>query len=162
MGQLVASRLAGARRRIRICSPVVTSGPILATLTEVLDDGRCEVEVTVDGPQMKEALGQWEADGRAAWKAPLYEQVVASGGLAAKPSTPFQSPPPHNYMHAKVVVADDVVFCGSFNLSRSGEKNAENVVELHDPELAERLSAYVDDVRRRYPPASASVTTPTR
>jgi phosphatidylserine/phosphatidylglycerophosphate/cardiolipin synthase-like enzyme len=57
-------------------------------------------------------------------------------------------------MHAKVVVADDTVFTGSFNLSHSGEKNAENVLELRDAELAGRLSAYVDEVRGRYPPAS--------
>jgi phosphatidylserine/phosphatidylglycerophosphate/cardiolipin synthase-like enzyme len=55
-------------------------------------------------------------------------------------------------MHAKIVVADDVVFTGSFNLSRSGEKNAENVLEIHDPELARHLSAFVDEVRHRYPP----------
>ena len=55
-------------------------------------------------------------------------------------------------MHAKIVVADDVVFSGSFNLSRSGEQNAENVLEIHDPVLAEHLSAYVDEVRRLYPP----------
>ena len=54
-------------------------------------------------------------------------------------------------MHAKVTVADDVVFCGSFNLSRSGERNAEDMLELHDPELAERLAAYIDGVRARYP-----------
>ena len=36
-------------------------------------------------------------------------------------------------MHAKVVVADDVAFVGSFNFSRSGERNAENVLEIHDP-----------------------------
>ena len=35
-------------------------------------------------------------------------------------------------MHAKVTVADDVVFVGSFNLSRSGEQNAENVLEIED------------------------------
>ena len=35
-------------------------------------------------------------------------------------------------MHAKVTVADDVVFLGSFNLSHSGEQNAENVLEIHD------------------------------
>jgi phosphatidylserine/phosphatidylglycerophosphate/cardiolipin synthase-like enzyme len=54
-------------------------------------------------------------------------------------------------MHAKVVVADDTVFVGSFNLSHSGEKNAENVLELADSPLAARLSAYVDEVRQRYP-----------
>jgi phosphatidylserine/phosphatidylglycerophosphate/cardiolipin synthase-like enzyme len=43
------------------------------------------------------------------------------------------------------------VFAGSFNLSRSGEQNAENVLELHDPDLADRLAAFIDDVRVRYP-----------
>jgi phosphatidylserine/phosphatidylglycerophosphate/cardiolipin synthase-like enzyme len=54
-------------------------------------------------------------------------------------------------MHAKLTVADDVVFTGSFNLSRSGEENAENMVEIVDAALADRLAAYVDDVRGRYP-----------
>jgi phosphatidylserine/phosphatidylglycerophosphate/cardiolipin synthase-like enzyme len=54
-------------------------------------------------------------------------------------------------MHAKVTVADDVVFVGSFNLSHSGEENAENVLEIADAELAERLAGFVDDVRGRYP-----------
>ena len=54
-------------------------------------------------------------------------------------------------MHAKIVVADDAVFFGSFNLSRSGERNAENTLEIEDGELAERLAAFVDDIRGRYP-----------
>ena len=53
-------------------------------------------------------------------------------------------------MHAKVTVADDVVFLGSFNLSRSGEMNAENVLEIADAALAERLAAWIDGLRRRY------------
>ena len=56
----------------------------------------------------------------------------------------------HDFMHAKVTVADDWVFAGSFNLSRSGEQNAENVLELHDPALADRWPAYIDEVRDRY------------
>jgi phosphatidylserine/phosphatidylglycerophosphate/cardiolipin synthase-like enzyme len=53
-----------------------------------------------------------------------------------------------------VTVADDRVFVGSFNLSHSGEMNAENVLELEDPQLAERLAAFVDEVRQRFPPVS--------
>jgi phosphatidylserine/phosphatidylglycerophosphate/cardiolipin synthase-like enzyme len=64
-------------------------------------------------------------------------------------------------MHAKVTVADDVVFLGSFNLSHSGEQNAENVLEIHDPALAERLAAFVDGVRSRYPVAHLRGLTPT-
>ena len=74
------------------------------------------------------------------------------GEFSGKPSTPWQPEGSrHDFMHAKLTVADDVVFLGSFNLSRSGERNAENVLELEDAELAERLAAYVDEVRARYP-----------
>ena len=54
-------------------------------------------------------------------------------------------------MHAKVMVADDVSFVGSFNLSRSGELNAENVLEIHDAAIADRLAAFVDEIRALYP-----------
>jgi len=60
----------------------------------------------------------------------------------------------HDFMHAKVVVADDTSFVGSFNLSRSGERNAENVVEIRDASVADRLAAYIDQVRGRYPRAT--------
>jgi len=50
-----------------------------------------------------------------------------------------------------VTVADDVVFVGSFNLSRSGEENAENVLEIVDAAFAERMAGFVDAVRARYP-----------
>jgi len=57
----------------------------------------------------------------------------------------------HDYMHAKVTVADDVVFVGSFNLSHSGEENAENVLEIADPGLAAELASYIDRIRDTYP-----------
>jgi len=57
----------------------------------------------------------------------------------------------HDFMHAKVCICDDTVFVGSFNLSRSGEKNAENVLEIEDAAIADTLAAFVDDVRARYP-----------
>jgi phosphatidylserine/phosphatidylglycerophosphate/cardiolipin synthase-like enzyme len=54
-------------------------------------------------------------------------------------------------MHAKVTVADDTVFVGSYNLSRSGESNAEDVLEIEDAALADRLASFIDELRRRYP-----------
>jgi phosphatidylserine/phosphatidylglycerophosphate/cardiolipin synthase-like enzyme len=44
-----------------------------------------------------------------------------------------------------------VVFVGSFNLSHSGELNAENVLEIADKALADRLAAFIDEIRARYP-----------
>jgi phosphatidylserine/phosphatidylglycerophosphate/cardiolipin synthase-like enzyme len=69
-----------------------------------------------------------------------------------KRSIPYTPESVHNFMHAKVTVADDTTFLGSFNLSRSGETNAENVLEIADAALAERMAAWIDGLRSRYPP----------
>ena len=71
--------------------------------------------------------------------------------FSGKRTTPYAPGSVHDYMHAKVTVCDDVVFVGSFNLSHSGESNAENVLEIKDAALARQLAAFVDEVRARYP-----------
>jgi phosphatidylserine/phosphatidylglycerophosphate/cardiolipin synthase-like enzyme len=71
--------------------------------------------------------------------------------FTGKHSTPWSRGTVHDFMHAKVTVADDVVLLGSFNLSRSGELNAENVLEIADAALADRLAAWIDGLRARYP-----------
>src|SRR5207249_8136630 len=74
LGRLAARLIAQAQHRIRICSPVITSGPVLQALVPVLHDRRCDARVTVDAPQIKEALDHWHHDDRASWKLPLLEQ----------------------------------------------------------------------------------------
>jgi phosphatidylserine/phosphatidylglycerophosphate/cardiolipin synthase-like enzyme len=150
----IAKAIGRAKRRVRICSPVLTAAPILATLAQVLADGKVDVAGALDQTQIEEVQLQWGPTGVRSWKLPLLLQVVGSGRFAGKRSTPWGPGTVHDYMHAKVTVADDVVFVGSFNLSHSGEQNAENVLEIHDPALAERLAGYVDSVRARYPVAS--------
>jgi phosphatidylserine/phosphatidylglycerophosphate/cardiolipin synthase-like enzyme len=145
----------GHAQKVRILSPVITSAPVLGTLAQRIADGRGDVAGCVDATQVAEVIRQWQADGNVSWKLPLLQQVLA-GDFTGKPSVPWQPTGTlHNFMHAKIVVADDSVFVGSFNLSHSGEKNAENVLELTDAELAGRLSAYVDEVRALYPAAGS-------
>jgi phosphatidylserine/phosphatidylglycerophosphate/cardiolipin synthase-like enzyme len=147
----------GHAERVRILSPVITSAPVLGTLAERIADGRSDIAGCVDATQVAEVIRQWQAEGKVSWKLPLLRQVLA-GEFTGKPSVPWQPTGTlHNFMHAKVVVADDTVFVGSFNLSHSGEKNAENVLELTDAGLAQRLSSYADEVRALYPPAAAQV-----
>jgi phosphatidylserine/phosphatidylglycerophosphate/cardiolipin synthase-like enzyme len=148
----IAARIAAARRRVRVASPIVTSGPILGTLAEVAADGKVDLAGVVDATQIHEVLGQWEANGNASWKTPALRFLLQHGGFTGKRSTPYAPGAVHDYMHAKVAVCDDVVFIGSFNLSHAGESNAENVVEITDGLLAERLAAYVDGIRAQYPP----------
>jgi phosphatidylserine/phosphatidylglycerophosphate/cardiolipin synthase-like enzyme len=150
----IAKRLGAATRRIRIASPVLTSGPILGTLVEVVREKRCDVAGVVDDTQVDEVFGQWRTNGVSAWKIPLLHTVLTEAPFAGKQTTPWSPESVHDFMHAKVVVADDVVFVGSFNLSRSGERNAEDVLEIHDAATADRLAAFVDEVRSRYPRAT--------
>ena len=152
----IASRAGDAQRRIRICSPVITSGPVLGTLCEVAADGKVDLAGAVDQTQMQEVLGQWRGQPHAAWKPPALLSLFAHAPFAGKRSTPYGPGTVHDYMHAKVTVADDVVFVGSYNLSHSGEWNAENVLEIEDAALADKLAAYVDGVRARYPQVALS------
>jgi len=151
----VAKAIGRARRRVRIASPVLTAGPILGTLVEVVNERRCEVRGVLDQTQSDDVLRQWRRNGVSAWKIPVLGAILARGTFSTKRSTPWSRDGVQDFMHAKVLVADDVSFVGSFNFSRSGERNAENVLELRDAGLADRLAAYVDELVDRYPEAEA-------
>ena len=156
-GEELSQRIAtaiGRARRVRIASPVITTAPILAMLAHVVSSGRADVAGVVDGTQMQQVFEQWHENGNAAWKLPLIARVLERGEFSGKRSTPYAPESVHDYMHAKVTVCDDVAFVGSFNLSHSGEQNAENVLEIHDAQVADRMAAFVDHVRARYPPAA--------
>ena len=150
----VAKHIAKARERVRIASPVLTSGAILATLVEVVGESRCDVAGVVDDTQVDQVFGQWRTNGVSEWKIPLLRRILEGAPFSGKSSTPWSPDSLHDFMHAKVVVADDTSFVGSFNFSRSGERNAENVLEIRDRAVADRLAAFVDEIRDRYPPAT--------
>jgi phosphatidylserine/phosphatidylglycerophosphate/cardiolipin synthase-like enzyme len=127
---------------------------VLATAAEVAGEGRSDLAGVLDSTQVDDVFRQWRLEGVSAWKIPLLETVLNKAPFSGKNSTPWAPGSLHDFMHAKVTVADDVVFVGSFNLSRSGEKNAENVLEIRDATLADRMAAFVDEIRARYPRAA--------
>ena len=147
----IAKMIRRAKRRVRICSPVITTGPVLGTLAQVIADRSVDLAGCVDATQVREVIHQWRANHNISWKLPLLQQVMA-GPFTGKISTPYGDGTVHDFMHAKITVCDDTTFVGSFNLSRSGEQNAENVLEIEDAALAERLATYVDGVRALYAP----------
>ena len=147
----IAGALGRAQKRIRVCSPVITSGPILGTLAEIAASHSVDLSGVFDETQMEEVLGQWKADDPARWKISAFESLVAHAPFGGKHSTPWGQGTVHDFMHAKATIADDVVFVGSYNLSHAGEQNAENTLEIHDEGLADRLTAFIDGLRERYP-----------
>ena len=146
----IAQRIATARRRVRVCSPVVTSGPVLGALAEAIGRPGLDILGCYDATQMHEVQRQWSQNPQSAWKLHVWETVRAGIRWGAKRSTPYQAGSTHDFMHAKCLVADDTVFTGSYNLSHSGEENAENVLEIEDVGLADRFAAFVEGLARRY------------
>jgi phosphatidylserine/phosphatidylglycerophosphate/cardiolipin synthase-like enzyme len=57
---------------------------------------------------------------------------------------------PHNFMHNKLVLADDTVIMGGFNLSNHAMGNAENVLLIKDTTLAQRYGAYLAALIAKY------------
>ena len=151
----VAKFLGRARRRIRIASPVLTSGPILGTLVEVVNERRCDVAGVIDETQVDEVFHQWATNGVSAWKIPLLQTV-----LTPEHRSPASRRPAGRRSRCTTSCTrrssspTTSTFVGSFNFSRSGERNAENVLEIHDSAIADRLAAFVDEVRGRYPPTT--------
>ena len=77
----VAKQIGKARERVRIASPVLTSGPILATLVEVVNEKRCDVAGVVDDTQVDQVFGQWRTNGVSEWKVPLLQRVIEGAVL---------------------------------------------------------------------------------
>ena len=124
---------------------------MLGTLAAGRGRGPVDVAGCVDATQLAYVHQQWAAMKVSAWKIPLLETIFERAPFSGKNSTPWAPGSLHDFMHAKVTVADDVVFCGSFNLSRSGERNAEDMLEIHDAALAERLADFIDGVAAPLP-----------
>ena len=142
--------IASATKRIRVCSPVITSGPILGTLAEAIEHQAGAILGVYDAMQMDEVQRQWSEQPTTSWKIHAFQCVAASGRFGSKRSTPYSSGSVHDFMHAKILVADDYVYVGSFNLSHSGEMNAENVLQVESKAIADQCAAYIEQVAARY------------
>jgi phosphatidylserine/phosphatidylglycerophosphate/cardiolipin synthase-like enzyme len=144
----VAHHISTARRRLYLCSMLMSSGAILGAIGDALHFGRIrEYGGVYDRTQMDGVIEQWRGT-PTAWKIAAFGQVAQ--GLAGKHSTPYAPNVPHDFMHNKVVVADDTVITGSFNLSHSATENAENVLMIRDRDLAERYVTYIQGLVKRY------------
>ena len=149
--------IGSAESRIRICSPVITSGPILGTVAEVVEQRKIDIGGVYDATQMDEVQRQWSTQSGAAWKVAAFHSIISAVHFGGKRSTPYAKGSIHDFMHAKILVADDYVYVGSFNLSHSGESNAENVIQVQNRAVADMCAAYIDQVSARYGGAPVKV-----
>jgi phosphatidylserine/phosphatidylglycerophosphate/cardiolipin synthase-like enzyme len=146
VGKLVAQ----ARRRVRICSMLLNSTALIAALSDLLRTRQAPVSGIYDRTQMISVLQQWQDVPHNHWKIGAVQDIVDAARLVGKNSTPYSPESRHDFMHNKVLVVDDTIITGSYNFSHSAEQNAENLLMLTNPPLADAYSAYVDHLMQKY------------
>ena len=100
---------------------------------------------------MDQVRRQWTAAHVGADKINTWDKVATH--LVRKNSIPYdrnRPHQPHNFMHNKLVVADDVVVTGSFNLSNHAMGNTENVLLIHDAGIASQYADYIQRLQAKY------------
>ncbi len=148
LGSVSAACIARADRRLRILSPVITSGEVLGRLAEFASRARFDLDGAYDLTQMEEVQRAWESVPHNRWKIEAWKVIAAR--LSGKRSTPWSPSSTHDFMHAKCVAADDEIVAGSYNLSKHGESNAENVLHIVSEHLAGLFRDFADGVAARY------------
>lgn len=123
--------LAHAQTRIAVATFELTSKALCEALVAAHKRG-VKVTVVFDGQR---------------WKKNQHSKIstLQSAGAATL----------HSYersalMHHKLAVIDDVVWTGSMNWTRSGmQRNQENVIRIHDVQLAEKCVAHLKELRKK-------------
>jgi len=146
----IARRVRAAQRRVRICSLLINSGTLIGELLNLLRAGRIAVDGIYDRTQMADVYGQWQEVPSNRWKIPALQEIISRAGLVGKNSTPYSPTGRHDFMHNKVLIIDDTVITGSYNFSRSAQFNAENILFIESPALAETYSHYIDHLKSKY------------
>ena len=142
----IATLIGGATRRLRVASMVTSSQPILTALKNQIDAGR-DFAGVYDLGETANVRSAWEKTGASA-KVALLDAVTVA--MVAKNSIPYSPQNAHNFMHNKIVVADDTTLTGSFNFSRNATRNAENILVIDNPDLANLYAGYIASLVSRY------------
>ncbi len=147
--QHVAQLIASARQRIKIASMLIASHAVLVALQRAIDNRQVsEFGGIYDSTQMEQTIENWKMVPKNAVYIPIFREIATR--LAAKASTPYTPTSKHNFMHIKAIVCDDYVFTGSYNLSHNATMNAENTLTIHDKQIADQYSSYIDQLIRQY------------
>ncbi|MDX6230887.1 MAG: hypothetical protein QOI76_4277 [Frankiales bacterium] len=148
VNKALAARVARARTRLVVASMVLTSHEVLAALAGAVDHG-VPLSGIYDSGQMDPIVREWRQNPKDTAVVADWEKVSAH--LGHKRSQPYTPTGTHNFMHLKVLLADDVVTTGSYNFSANAEHNAENQVHLADPATVDAYAAYLATVIAAYP-----------
>ena len=150
INEMIARRISRARSRIVVCSMLINSSKILNAILETLDKHSVELWGIYDRTQMEGVLHQWQGQPQLQWKIDAIDSIMRRAEMVGKQSIPYRPGQSHNFMHNKLLVIDNTVITGSYNLSHSAQANSENMLAIDSPELAARAVDYIAHLRARY------------
>jgi phosphatidylserine/phosphatidylglycerophosphate/cardiolipin synthase-like enzyme len=129
---------------------LINSSKLLNALMRVLDERSLELWGVYDRTQMEGVLRQWGSQSHVQWKVDALHRLLREAELVGKDSLPYRPGHSHNFMHNKLLIVDDLVITGSYNLSHAAQANAENMLGIVSPELAADAITYVEMLRNRF------------
>jgi phosphatidylserine/phosphatidylglycerophosphate/cardiolipin synthase-like enzyme len=150
--QDIASIMGTAKRRLLVASMVISSGAVLGTIADRMHRlPQSAAGVLFDRTEMNNAVvHRWQKSNNPASQALLQMWNAIAPRFYGKDSVAYTPNGPHNFMHNKFAVVDDMVITGSFNVSTAAEGNAENVVFINNAKLSDAYAQYFDDLIRIY------------
>ena len=81
----------------------------------------------------------------------LSDWTTVKKNLVAKKSTPYTPKGPHDFMHNTVLITDDQLIAGSYNISANAERNAGNQLRISDDNrLVNRYAKYIATIAAAY------------
>jgi len=143
----LVAQVNAATHRLVLATMVLTSHPLLAALSAAAARG-VPVSGIYDAGQMGPIAATFSHFESSA--AALADWKAVSPHLVGKHSVPYSPTSVHDFMHHKVLIADDTVVTGSYNLSANAQKNAENQLHIHNKHLADQFAAEVASLATTY------------
>jgi len=77
----------------------------------------------------------------ASWKTVPFRASWPRWRFGSKRSIPYSKGSDARFMHAKILVADDFVYSGSFTFRTAASRNAENVIQFESAQIATQCAA---------------------
>jgi phosphatidylserine/phosphatidylglycerophosphate/cardiolipin synthase-like enzyme len=143
----LVEQVSTARDRIILATMVLTSHPLLAALADAITRN-VPVSGIYDAGQMGPIAKTWAKYPYDATVLANWQSIAAH--LVGKKSAPYTPTGVHDFMHGKILVADNHLTTGSYNFSANAQANAENQLHIHNRALANRYAAYIDTITAAY------------
>jgi phosphatidylserine/phosphatidylglycerophosphate/cardiolipin synthase-like enzyme len=135
----LCTRLTSQAQKVRLMAFVITDPDILGSLRRFSAQGE-DFEAIVDPAAISTAKKITSLDPALFW-------WTHDPRVRIAPSHAFTATGDNDFQHNKVLVLDDQrIVCGSYNLSENAEANDENLLLIESAEIAQAYHAYFDAV----------------